>query len=90
MEHLAQRIGHFIERYYNRCRLHSALGYRSPEDFEKESGSGDNRQMRIVWAAIRQCTHKNVSTRGSPVQLSVQALPDGVTPWSETRLYHTT
>jgi hypothetical protein len=23
--------------YYNVCRLHSALGYRSPEDFEKES-----------------------------------------------------
>ena len=51
MEHLAQRIGHFIERYYNRCRLHSALGYRSPEDFEKELESGDNRQMLIVWAA---------------------------------------
>jgi hypothetical protein len=27
----------FIEGYYNVCRLHSALDYRSPEDFEKES-----------------------------------------------------
>ena len=25
----------FIEQYYNRCRLHSALGYRSPEEFEQ-------------------------------------------------------
>ena len=25
-----------IENYYNRCRLHSALGYRSPEEFENE------------------------------------------------------
>ena len=25
----------FIERYYNRCRLHSALGYRPPEEFEQ-------------------------------------------------------
>ena len=25
----------FIEDYYNRCRLHSALGYRSPEEFEQ-------------------------------------------------------
>ena len=51
MEHLAEGIEEFIERYYNRCRLHSALEYRSPEEFEKrsESGSGDNRQMRIVW-----------------------------------------
>jgi hypothetical protein len=24
----------FIDRYYNRCRLHSALKYRSPETFE--------------------------------------------------------
>jgi transposase InsO family protein len=27
----------FIERYYNVSRLHSALDYRSPEGFEKES-----------------------------------------------------
>src|SRR5260370_27854825 len=25
------------ENYHNRCRLHSALGYRSPEEFENES-----------------------------------------------------
>ena len=36
-EDLRERMGEFIEGYYNVCRLHSALGYRSPEDFEKES-----------------------------------------------------
>ena len=53
MEDLAAGIEEFIERYYNRSRLHSALGYRSPEEFEKqaETESGDNRQMRIVWPA---------------------------------------
>jgi len=25
----------FIEQYYNRQRLHSALGYRPPEEFEQ-------------------------------------------------------
>jgi putative transposase len=36
-EDLRERMEEFIERYYNVCRLHSALDYRSPEDFEKES-----------------------------------------------------
>lgn len=38
-EHLRRNIKAFIEQYYNRCRLHSALGYRSPEEFEQSAGS---------------------------------------------------
>jgi transposase InsO family protein len=37
LEHLVQSVEAFIEHYYNRCRLHSALGYRSPEEFEGRS-----------------------------------------------------
>jgi putative transposase len=34
--HMRVNIEEFIEEYYNRQRLHSALGYRSPEEFERE------------------------------------------------------
>ena len=34
--HLYANVEAFIQQYYNRGRLHSALGYRTPEDFEKE------------------------------------------------------
>jgi putative transposase len=36
-EHLRKNVEEFIERYYNPCRLHSALGYRSPETFERDA-----------------------------------------------------
>lgn len=39
-EHLRSQIGEFIEQYYNGCRLHSALGYRSPEEFERHLADG--------------------------------------------------
>jgi Integrase core domain len=42
LEHLLGNIEVFIEQYYNRCRLHSALGYRSPEEFEREANTGVN------------------------------------------------
>lgn len=35
LEHLRLNVADFIEQYYNRCRLHSALGYQPPEEFEQ-------------------------------------------------------
>jgi putative transposase len=35
MDDLRDHLGEFIDNYYNRLRMHSALGYRSPEEFEE-------------------------------------------------------
>ena len=37
LDQLRTNIGEFIEEYYNWQRLHSALGYRSPEEFERKA-----------------------------------------------------
>ncbi len=50
LDHLRVNVEEFIEQYYNRQRLHSALGYRSPEEFERQTevaNSADSRSATI-------------------------------------------
>ncbi len=42
MEELKQQIEEFIEEFYNRQRLHSALKYLTPEEFESKAASRDS------------------------------------------------
>jgi transposase InsO family protein len=35
LDHLNANIAAFIDNYYNRVRLHSALGYKPPDEFEQ-------------------------------------------------------
>ncbi len=39
MEELRSNLEEFIDRYYNQQRLHSALAYRSPKEFEATAGA---------------------------------------------------
>jgi transposase InsO family protein len=36
LQDLRQNLESFLEHYYNGQRLHSALGYQSPEQFERD------------------------------------------------------
>lgn len=40
LEDLEQRIAVFLDDYYNRQRLHSALGYQTPEQYERQAPAG--------------------------------------------------
>jgi putative transposase len=56
LEHLAMNIEQFIDEYYNRCRLHSSLGYRPPEEFERLSAAG-HMSNQLDGATIRFFHH---------------------------------
>jgi putative transposase len=58
LEHLRHNLEEFMERYYNQKRLHSALGYRTPEEFE-QAQSGDP----TLKAATVTCSFGKASTR---------------------------
>jgi putative transposase len=51
LEEAAESIGGFIEQHYNARRLHSALGYQSPEQFEAQIGSSSKWQRPVETAA---------------------------------------
>lgn len=48
LAHLRENLEEFIEHYYNRVRLHSSLGYQSPEQFEQSL----LKQQNLVAATI--------------------------------------
>jgi hypothetical protein len=48
---LQSNLEEFMERYYNQKRLHSALGYRSPEEFEAQAKQ--EKQTTTLGATVR-------------------------------------
>jgi hypothetical protein len=60
MEELKEQIEEFIEAFYNQQRLHSALQYLTPEEYEKLSQTADPKRplppAALNFLSIRKST----------------------------------
>ncbi len=60
LDQLRTNIEEFIEEYYNRQRLLSALGYRSPEEFEQKTDSqAESRSATMEFFENKENSKKN-------------------------------
>lgn len=48
MEDLRANLSIFFDRYYNAARLHSALGYRSPDEFERQAAASAKLEITLA------------------------------------------
>ena len=60
LDDLRANIAAFIEQYDNRVRLHSALGYHTPEEFEDAASSTTH-----VPGATRRCFRPRALARAA-------------------------
>jgi transposase InsO family protein len=71
---LSAHLEEFIDTYYNRQRLHSALGYRTPEEFERDAAaapaSGGSHDAATLKFFNPKDQEKTMS--GSPAQIQGQ------------------
>jgi hypothetical protein len=61
-DHLRANIEEFIERYYNCHRLHSALGYRPPQEFEEAIAPSDDRVATMSFFRHREIYRSDVQS----------------------------
>jgi transposase InsO family protein len=63
---LSAHLEEFIDTYYNRQRLHSALGYRTPEEFEQDAATAPSGSSHVA-ATLKFFTPKDQEKSRSEV-----------------------
>jgi transposase InsO family protein len=76
-QELSEHIEEFIDHYYNRLRLHSALGYRTPEEFERDAAREAASSQTPDAATMKYFTPK-------VPEKSLNRPPDPIPPTSPT------
>lgn len=73
-QELSEHLEEFLGSYYNRQRLHSALGYRTPQEFERDAAVAHN-----SGASCEAATMEYFRRRGQPAerQASSARNPEG-------------
>ena len=62
LEDLQRNVEDFIERYYNKKRLHSALGYRTPEEFEQAQNRDTGLKVATLTYDFGRATTERLGT----------------------------
>jgi len=70
LEELRSHLREFIEEYYNRCRLHSALGYQTPAEFER---TGPGEASKTSLAASLTLSFPGMGKSITPMPASAEA-----------------
>ena len=75
LDELNAHLEEFIDHYYNRLRLHSALGYKTPEEFEAawqpkqlDAASMSFSRHEEIYRSWKQRRGRPRKTKGEPVQ----------------------
>ena len=72
-DELSRHLEEFIDAYYNRLRLHSALGYRTPEEFERDAtaaapaSSGGNPDAAVMTYFTPKEPEKSTNRLNGPI-----------------------
>jgi transposase InsO family protein len=91
LNHLRENIAAFVHTYYNRVRLHSALDYRPPEEFEQAANPTTSsqgatmsffRHEEIFRSDVGSKTEREPAETGSPHRLDESPAGYSSAGWS--------